>query len=180
VPVGTDSVTGALEFDAAQPCPASVAATVRVATAKLPDGTHHLVVSVIDAAGNTTTALQRTISTDNPELTPRSAHGLRTRFAISWRWARASTELRTLSASRLPRSGKVAVSCTGKRCPSLPSGSVPASGVASLLRRLRGVRFHPGDALTIAVAAPHHSTERIRVRIRSGASPQARLLGAHR
>jgi hypothetical protein len=177
VPVGTDSLTGALEFDAAQPCPASLTTTLRIASAKLPDGAHHLVVSVIDAAGNATTALRRTISTDNPELTPRPAHGLRTRFAISWRWARTSTELRALSVSRLPRSGKVSVSCTGKRCPALPSGSVPASRIASLLRRLRGVRFGSGDALTITVAAPHHPAERIRATIRRGSRPRVQLLG---
>ncbi len=180
VPVGTDSVTGALEFDAAQPCPTSLTTTLRIPTAKLPDGKHHLIVSVIDAAGNTTTALRRTISTDNPELTPRPAHGLRTRFAISWRWGRTSTELRTLAPSGLPRSGAVAVSCAGKHCPSLPSGSVRASSVGTLLRRLRGVQFHPGDTLLITVTAPHRPAERIQLTIRVGARPQARLVGGHR
>jgi hypothetical protein len=180
VPVGTDSITGALEFDAAQPCPTSLATTVRVPTAKLPDGTHQLVVSVTDAAGNTTTALRRTISTDNPELTPRPAHGLRARFAISWRWARTITELRMISAMGLPRSARVAVTCTGTRCPSLPSGSVPASGVAARERRLRGLRLHPGDALLLTVTAPHRSAERIRLTIRKGARPQARLVASPR
>jgi hypothetical protein len=178
VPVGTDSVTGALEFDGAQPCPTSLTTTVRVPTAKLPDGTHSLAVSVTDAAGNTTTALRRTISTDNPELTPRPGHGLRARFSISWRWARTSTELRTIAASRLPRSARVAVACTGPQCPSLPSGSVHGSGVATLERRLGGLRLHPGDALLLTVTAPHRSAERIRLTIRKGARPQARLVAS--
>jgi hypothetical protein len=178
VAVGTASGTGALEFDAAQPCPTSLTTTVRVPTAKLPDGPHQLTVSVTDAAGNTTTALRRTISTDNPELTPRPAHGLRARFAISWRWARTITELRTISASRLPRSARVAVKCAGRQCPSVPSASVPASGVASLERRLRGLRLHPGDALLLTVTAPRRPSERIRLTIRKGARPQARLLAS--
>jgi hypothetical protein len=177
VPVGTDSITGALEFDAAQPCPTSLTTTVRVPTAKLPDGNHQLAVSVTDAAGNTTTALRRTISTDNPQLTPRPAHGLRARFAISWRWAKTTTELRTISASSLPRAARVAITCTGKQCPSLPRGSVPASGVAVRERRLRGLRLHPGDALLLSVTAPRHPAERIRLTIRKGARPQARLVG---
>jgi hypothetical protein len=178
VPVGTDTFTGALEFDAAQPCPESLSTTIRVPTAKLPDGNHQLVVSVTDAAGNTTTALRRTISTDNPELTPRPAHGLRARFAISWRWARTITELRTISASRLPRSARVAASCTGKQCPSLPSASVPAADVTSLERRLRGLHLHPGDALLLTVTAPHRTAERIRLTIRKGARPEARLVAS--
>jgi hypothetical protein len=178
VPVGTDSINGALEFDAAQPCPTSLSTTVRVPTAKLPDGPHQLAVSVTDAAGNMTTALRRTISTENPELTPRPAHGLRVRFAISWRWARTITELRTISASRLPRSARVAVACTGRQCPSLPPGTVPASGVASLERRLRGLRLRPGDALLLTVTAAHRPAERIRLTIRKSAHPQARLLAS--
>lgn len=178
VHVGTDPVTGALEFDAAQPCPTSLTTTLRVPTAKLPDGTHRLAVSVTDAAGNSTTVLRRTISTDNPERTPRPAHGLQARFAISWRWARTVTELRTISASNLPHSARVAVTCTGRRCPSLPSGSVPASGVGSLERRLRGLHLRPGDALLLTVTAPHRSAERIRLTIRTGARPQARLVGS--
>jgi hypothetical protein len=177
VSAGTDVSTGALEFDAAQPCPTSLTTTLRIPTAKLPDGSHQLAVSVTDAAGNTATPLRRTISTDNPELTPLPAGGLRTRFAISWRWAQASTELRTISASALPRSAHVAVSCTGKRCPKLPSGSQAASSIATLERRMRGLRFAPGDALLLTVTAPHRSAERIRLTIRKGASPQARLLG---
>ena len=176
VSVGTDASTGALEFDAAQPCPTSLTTTLRIPTAQLPDGTHRLVLSVTDAAGNTATPLRRTISTDNPELTPRPAHGLRTRFAISWRWAQTTTELRAISASALPRSGHVAVSCTGPRCPALPSGSQPASSIATLERRLSGLRFHPGDALLITVTAPHRGAERIRLTIRPAAHPRARLL----
>jgi len=176
VPVGMDTVTGALEFDAAQPCPTMLKTSLRVATAKLPDGRHRLAVSVTDAAGNTATVLRRTIHTFNPELTPRPAHGLRARFAISWRWARTVTELRTISASGVPRSASVAVSCKGRRCPSLPAGTVSGSGLASSLRRLRGTEFRPGDAFLITVAVPHRRAERIRLTIRSGAHPQARLL----
>src|SRR5579875_3453906 len=176
VSVGNDASTGALEFDAAQPCPTSLTTTLRIPTAQLPDGTHRLVLSVTDAAGNTATPLRRTISTDNPKLTPRPAHGLRTRFAISWRGAQTTPELRAIPASAPPRSGHVAVSCTGPRCPALPSGSQPASSIATLERRLSGLRFHPGDALLITVTAPHRGAERIRLTIRPAAHPRARLL----
>jgi hypothetical protein len=180
VPVGSDSVTGALEFDAAQPCPESLTTSFRVATAKLPDGTHRLAVTVTDAAGNATTVLRRTIVTDNPQLTPRPAHGLRARFAISWRWARTVTELRTITAAAVPRAATVAVSCTGRRCPRLPARAVPGSHLRTLLHRLRGTRLHPGDALLITVRARHRRPERIRLTIRRGARPRVRLLASRR
>jgi hypothetical protein len=176
VPVGTDALTGALEFDAAQPCPALLRTSLRLATAKLPDGSHRLSVSLTDAAGNTTTVLRRTIHTLNPMLTPRPAHGLRARFAISWRWARTVTELRTISAAAVPRAATVAVSCAGRRCPSLPARAVGRSGLPSLLHRLRGTRLRPGDALLITVDAHGQRAERIRLSIRRGARPRARLL----
>jgi len=178
VSVGTDPATGALEFDAAQPCPTALTASLRIPTANLPDGRHRLTVSITDAAGNTTTVLRRTIGTDNPQLTPRPAHGTRARFAISWRWARTVTELRTISASAVPRSATVAVSCSGSRCPALPSHAARGSAVRSLLGRLRATRFHPGDALLVTVTDPHRPAERIRLTIRSGARPRVRLLPA--
>lgn len=179
VAVGTDSPSGALEFDAAQPCPTTLTTTLHIPTVKLPDGTHSLLVSVTDAAGNTTNVLRRTITTLNPELTPRPRRGLRARFAISWRWARTTTELRTITPTGLPRTARLAVACTGRGCPRLPSGPAPASHIRSLLRRLRETRFESGDRFLLTVSAPHRSAERIRLTIRRGAPPQARLLGSH-
>jgi hypothetical protein len=49
-----------------QPCAASVTADVPFDTTRLSNGTHHLVVSVTDAAGNSTTVLDREITVDNP------------------------------------------------------------------------------------------------------------------
>ncbi len=49
-----------------QPCPASVSADVGFDTTAVANGEHHLVVSVIDAAGNAATVLDRNITIDNP------------------------------------------------------------------------------------------------------------------
>ncbi len=49
-----------------QPCPASVSADVGFDTAAVPNGEHHLVVSVIDAAGNAATVLDRNVTVNNP------------------------------------------------------------------------------------------------------------------
>jgi hypothetical protein len=180
VPVGMDNATGALEFDSSQPCPTLLRTLLRIRTAGLPDGGHRLAVSVTDAAGNTTTVLRRRIRTFNPELTPRPARDPRARFAISWRWARTVTELRMISASAVPPGARVAVSCTGKRCPSLPTATASGRSLGSLLRRLRGTRFRPGDALLITVTAPHRRVERIRLSIRRDARPRVRLLASRR
>ncbi len=48
-----------------QPCPASVSADVAFDTTRVSDGTHHLVVSVVDAAGNSAPVLDRHITIAN-------------------------------------------------------------------------------------------------------------------
>jgi hypothetical protein len=49
-----------------QPCPDSASADVKLDTTRLTEGAHHLVVSVIDAAGNAATVLDREITVANP------------------------------------------------------------------------------------------------------------------
>jgi hypothetical protein len=50
-----------------QPCPASLSADVGLDTTAIANGTHHLVVSVIDAAGNAATVLDRNITIENSQ-----------------------------------------------------------------------------------------------------------------
>lgn len=49
-----------------QPCPSSLSADVPLDTTTLTDGPHHLVVSVIDAAGNSAPVLDREVTVANP------------------------------------------------------------------------------------------------------------------
>jgi len=49
-----------------QPCPASVSADLGFDTTRVANGTHHLVVSVIDAAGNAAPVLDRNVTIANP------------------------------------------------------------------------------------------------------------------
>src|SRR5581483_9211790 len=49
-----------------QPCPSSVSADVGLDTSALSNGAHHLIVRVLDAAGNSAPVLDRTITVDNP------------------------------------------------------------------------------------------------------------------
>ena len=48
-----------------QPCPSSLNADIPFDTTTLTDGTHHLVVAITDAAGNSTVALDRRITVSN-------------------------------------------------------------------------------------------------------------------
>jgi hypothetical protein len=83
VPVGTDSSAGALMFDRQQPCPQTESIDIPLATTALTDGQHELKVIVTDAAQNTSTVLDQTITTLNhptagaqpntpPRTTPRT------------------------------------------------------------------------------------------------------------
>ncbi len=59
------STDGLPAFLYTQPCAHSVSADVPLDTTKLSDGTHHLVVSVTDAAGNSTPAVDRQVTVAN-------------------------------------------------------------------------------------------------------------------
>jgi hypothetical protein len=61
-----ETTDGLPAFLYVQPCLPSVSADVGFDTTRVSNGTHHLVVSVIDAAGNAATVLDRTITVDNP------------------------------------------------------------------------------------------------------------------
>jgi hypothetical protein len=66
-----------------QPCPSSVSAAVDFDTNTLSDGAHHLVVSVLDAAGNSAVALDRTITVAN---SPANGRGASAAAVLSARW----------------------------------------------------------------------------------------------
>jgi hypothetical protein len=71
-----------------QPCEPSVSVDVPFDTTKVANGAHHLVVSVIDAAGNSAPVLDRTITVANPAA-PGAANGVNasTQAALSVRWS---------------------------------------------------------------------------------------------
>jgi hypothetical protein len=64
-PVGTDSTDNALMFGYQQPCPQTETVDIPIATTALADGEHNLKIIVTDAAQNTSTVLDQTITTLN-------------------------------------------------------------------------------------------------------------------
>jgi hypothetical protein len=176
VPRSTDPATGALMFDNQQPCPVTEVVDVPVPTATLPDGSHQLTATLIDAARNTSTVLDRRITTSNPQYTPVARRGVRAQFVISWQWLGRHTTLRSLSVRRLPGDGRVSVHCRGRGCPKLKVTSVPARRITRLLHALRGRRFVRNDTLLITVSAPHRRAERVLLTILNNRKPTARLV----
>lgn len=61
-----ETTDGLPAFLYVQPCLQSVSADVGFDTTKVSNGVHHLVVSVVDAAGNSAPVLDRTVTVDNP------------------------------------------------------------------------------------------------------------------
>lgn len=164
-------------YDASQPCPASEVLDLPVPTDGLPDGPHELSVGLTDAAGTTSPVLDQTITTSNPQMTPapRGRHSVRARFVISWSWSGPHTVLRSIRVGHLPRDARVTVGCRGRGCPKLHLYAVSARRIVRLLRALAGKRLRAGDIVRITVTAPHSRAERIELRVRDGAEPQARL-----
>lgn len=60
------TMDGTLAFLYLEPCPGSVGADVAFDTSSVANGIHHLVVNVVDAAGNTAPVLDRVVSIYNP------------------------------------------------------------------------------------------------------------------
>jgi hypothetical protein len=74
-----------------QPCPGSLAAEVQLDTTRLTDGPHHLLVTVLDAAGNSAPVLDRTITVANPappgcesRATPAASSSPAATLSASW------------------------------------------------------------------------------------------------
>jgi hypothetical protein len=178
VPVGTDPSSGTLMFDWQQPCPVAEVVDAPVPTTGLSDGRHELAVMVTDAAHNSSTVLDQTMTTSNPQTTPvpRSRRAVHARFIISWSWSGNRTTLRSIAVQKLTSHANVAVRCLGRGCPRLKVRSAGSRHVGRLLRGLGGKRFRADDRLRITVTARGRSPERIELRIRDNQLPQARLL----
>jgi len=70
-----------------QPCPGSVSADVGFDTTRVANGSHHLVVSVLDAAGNSAPVLDRMVTFANPGVPgPANGTGASAQAVLSARW----------------------------------------------------------------------------------------------
>jgi hypothetical protein len=178
VPVGTDAASGALMFDWQQPCLATEVADVPVPTVGLADGAHELTVAVVDAARNSSTVLDQTITTSNPQTTPNPSgvRAIHARFVINWHWRGRTTLLRRITVRRLPLDARIKIRCAGAHCPRLQVRSEPAAHASKLLRALDGRRFAAGDRLLITVTAPRRAVEAIRLQMRNNRVPLAALI----
>jgi hypothetical protein len=80
-----------------QPCLGSVSADVPFDTTLLSNGAHHLIVSVVDAAGNAAPVLDREITVDNPAAVgPANGTNASARATLTVRWA-TTTKMRLTS-----------------------------------------------------------------------------------
>jgi hypothetical protein len=195
---------GLAAFLYVQPCLASVSTDVGFDTRRVGDGIHHLLVSVIDAAGNAAPVLDRTITVANPRPpgTPGPANGTnasaQASLTVGWQGSRRARLTSSYGRAqtivgRLTGAGGVAISgaqidliatpaYTGGRSVTM---AVPATGRDGSFRlRLpgrissRSLRFayrsHLGDALP---AATRTMTLSVRAAIALGISPRTASVG---
>jgi hypothetical protein len=182
-PVGTDSSSGALMFDYAQPCPSSENVDIPVDTTKLANGEHQLTVTVTDAAQNTSTVFDQTITTSQPGTGTVSAppppvgdNRVKTKLLIKWRYSGRGTRLLSVTALGLPRDASVSVGCSGHGCPRQRVRTVSAAHVKGLWKALAREVFKAGDRETFTIAAPGLTSEQIELVIRRGKGPIAKVL----
>ena len=177
--VAVGSSSGALMFDQQQPCPATTSVTVPVATTGLKNGRHVLAVTVTDAAGNSATVLDQDISIENPiSHSPRvrNRHEVHARFDLGWRFTHRETRLRDVTHVHLPKRGRVAIECLGRRCPKLALRRERTHRAGRLWHELERARFHRGQKLVITVSEPRHRAEPIELIFRDHRKPRVRLL----
>jgi len=182
VPVGTDVATGALMFDYQQPCPSTESVDVPVDTAGLADGEHHLIVTLTDAAQNSSTVLDRTITTRqsgsgivSTRAPRRHARRVKAKLVIGWRYSGARTRLLHVKALDLPRHAHIAVHCRGRGCPRHSTRTASAAHLRRLWKALSRQVLRAGDRETFTIIAPGRSPERIVLTIRADAGPVAKL-----
>jgi hypothetical protein len=155
---------GLAAFLYVQPCRASLSADVGFDTTRASNGVHHLVVSVIDAAGNAATVLDRNVTIYNPPGAgaPGAANGTnasaRATLTASWKGSRRA---------RVTRSYGDAETIVGR---------LTAAGGAPIAGALIDVRATPdyAGARTAAMASPRTAADgRFSIRIPRGVSSRA-------
>jgi hypothetical protein len=174
---------GAAAFLYVQPCLASVSADVPLDSTSVANGTHHLLVSVTDAAGNAAPVLDRTVTIDNPPPpgAPGPPNGVnasaQASLAVRWTGSRKAQLVSGYGqahvvAGRLTNSSGAPIasaavelhatpSFSGARAIAMPSAHTDATGRFSVRvpggtssRTLRfAYRAHIGDAQPAAARA---------------------------
>jgi hypothetical protein len=152
-----------------QPCKTSLSADVPFDTTALPNGAHHLVVAVTDAAGNSTVALDRKIDVANlPTPQQESLNGTNASAGarLSVRWSSTS------KASLKGRYGRAQTVL----------GRLTAPGGAPIAGALVEAAMTPSDqgARSAALASPRTAANgSFRLRLPAGA-PSSRVVFAYR
>jgi hypothetical protein len=195
---------GSLAFLYLQPCPGSVGADVAFDTTKVANGVHHVVVDVVDAAGNSAPVLDRVVSISNPPApgAPGPANGTNAstgatltvrwqrhrRPTLTTRYGRGATLVGRLTApAGAPIAGAVlAVQATastgGRRIAGMSSRTGPGGEFTLRLPRsisscrvLVSYRAHIGDS---APAAARTLVLRVRAGIALAITPRTSSAGS--
>src|SRR5439155_16564590 len=108
-----------------QPCPGSASADVQLDTTRFTDGAHHLVVSVLDAAGNSAPVLDREITVANPpqacEPGARAGVSASAQATLSAGWKGTRRQRLT---SRFGRAGTIVGRLTGPGGAAIPGATI--------------------------------------------------------
>jgi len=180
---------GLAAFLYVQPCPASVNADVGFDTTRVSNGEHHLVVSVIDAAGNAATVLDRNVTIDNPPPvggpngTNASAHAT---LSVGWTATRGARLVSGYGhaqtvAGRLTGAGGVPIAAAQVNVLATPDyAGARTAALASVLTDADGrfaLRVPAGSSsrtlrfqYSAAVGAPPVATRTLTLSVRAGVS----------
>jgi hypothetical protein len=152
---------GTAAFLYVQPCVGSLSADVPFDTTAVANGTHHLLVSVIDAAGNAAPVLDRTVTIDNPPApgAPGPPNGVnasaQASLAVRWQGTRKAQLVSGYGSSHVV-SGRLTA-----------PGGAPITGAAV---ELSATPSYAGARSTAMPSARTDATGRFSVRLSGGAS----------
>jgi len=169
-----ETTDGLPAFLYTQPCPATLSVDLPFDTTTLPDGSHHLVVSVTDAAGNATPVVDRQVTVANHPSSPPGAGGPPSRGAPN---GSGASDQATLTA-HWKGGGAHLTSAFGKA--HTLEGRLTAAGGAPIAGASIDVRAVPAYAGAHAADLPAAQTDaggRFTVRLPQSLASTALLLG---
>jgi hypothetical protein len=99
---------------------------------------------------------------------------LRVRVVMHWTWDFGVTRLHRIAVPTMPRNATFSIKCKGRGCRGYEHAT--RHRLSRLIRELNGRAYRAGDRLLIEITERGHKPERIKIEIRYGKGPSARLV----
>ena len=145
-------------------------------------GAFNVITTATDAARNATSTNRSVLISPPPPPPPTPR--INTPVQTLWGVAGKRIFLLRLKATRVPRGTKLALRCTGKKCPKDRSSKRRRNGGITLFKAMsakkaaktKARRFRAKQRLDVRVTAPGHIGKVVRFKLKKGEIPKGKVL----